>query len=220
MFRTVSIAGFIITITGIVLHYMIFGPKLDDLFGRDRRWRILDGFRMMVFLLTLLLLPQKVNFIGIVRKLVYLFALLCFVVLAVTGFFPRLVLDKTIYGYWLMIHATFAPVFAVCLGILAVMWADNCRFDKNYCPWLQKLLEREPLNPIVGGKLELAQKIFFWLIIFLALPLILSIVLSMFSFFGTDAQGLLLNLHRYIALVLALSIIVHIYLLILGRMKQ
>jgi len=54
----------------------------------------------------------------------------------------------------------------------------------------------------------------------LALPVILSIVLSMFVFFGTDAQEFLLNLHRYSALVLALVIIVHTYLIIRNEMKE
>ena len=71
MFRTVSIIGFITTFVGIAFHYMAFRPKLDDLFGTERRLRILDGLRMLVFLLTLLLPEQRFSVLDILKKLVY-----------------------------------------------------------------------------------------------------------------------------------------------------
>jgi len=175
---------------------------------------------VLVFLLTLLFIPQKLSLIGVLRKLVFLLALLCFVVLLATGFFPRLVLEKPISGYWLMIHATFSPVFAACMAVLAVMWAHNCRLDKNYWPWLQRIMQRKTTDMSAGEKHELTLKVTFWIIIFLALPLILSPVLSMFPIFGTHWQELLAQLHRYVALSLALVVIVHIYLLILTQAKQ
>jgi cytochrome b subunit of formate dehydrogenase len=64
------------------------------------------------------------------------------------------------------------------------------------------------------------QKIAFWLIICLALPLILSIVLIMLPIFGTHSQEFFLSLHRYTAMVFSLVVIVHTYLLIRSRMKQ
>ena len=222
MFRSLSITGFVAVLVGIVIHCIIFRPKADELFGIDRRLRILDPLRVLVFLLTLLFIPQKLTLVGVLRKLVYLLALLCFVVLLVTGFFPRLVLQKPISGYWLMLHATFSPVFAACLAILAIMWAHNCRLDKSYWPWLQKILQhrkascgRQTANKAVPEKHELSRKVAFWIIVFLALPLILSPVLSMFPLFGTHWQELLAQLHKYTALLLALVIIIHTYLMAL-----
>jgi cytochrome b subunit of formate dehydrogenase len=120
--------------------------------------------------------------------------------LGITGFYPVLVLKESIHGYWLILHAVFAPVFVICLAGLVVMWAGNCCFNKNDWPWLQKIC--------------------FWLIVILALPVILSIVLSMFSLFGTQGQEFLLQLHRYSALLLALIAIVYTYLIIRTQMKQ
>jgi cytochrome b subunit of formate dehydrogenase len=162
---------------------------------------------------------------GVLRKLVYLLALLCFVVLAVTGFYPTLVLDEHISGYLLMIHATFAPIFAICLAVLAVMWASHCRFTRSDWPWLQRLIRRVILpktdnTDLVGESSNPGQKITFWLIVVLALPLILSIVSSMFPFFGTHCQELLLDAHRYSALLLALAVIVHTYLMVRTEMKE
>ena len=222
MFRIVSIIAFLITFVGIALHYTAFRPKLDDLFGLERRLRFLDGLRMLVFLLTLLLLKQRSGFLSILRKLVYLLALLCFVVLAVTGLYPVLVRGQHLSGYLLMIHATFAPVFAACLTVLALMWAHRCRFSESDCPlWFQRIIRRETVNKdSFAEKSCLGQKICFWLIILLALPVILSIVLSMFPLFGTDGQEFLLNLHRYSTLLLALAVIVHTYLIIRTQMEE
>ncbi|HUU17129.1 MAG TPA: cytochrome b/b6 domain-containing protein [Sedimentisphaerales bacterium] len=199
MYQTISIIAILITLVGIALHRLV-SPS------RKKRQRKS---------------AKKLSIVGVLRILVYLLALLCFVVLAVTGFYPTLVLGEHISGYLVMIHATFAPVFAVCLAVLAVMWASRCRFVYSDWPWFQRFVQRVTLVKSSGEEAQckckstgLGQKITFWLIIFLALPLILSIILSMFPLFGTHWQELLLGMHRYTALVFALVVIVHTYLVI------
>ena len=197
MYQTISIIAFLIILAGIVLHRLATPSKKK----RQRKS------------------PKKRSIVGILRILVYLLALLCFVVLAVTGFYPTLVLGEHISGYLVMIHATFAPIFAVCLAVLAVMWASRCSFVYSDWPGFQRFVQRVTLVKTTGNKNPynssgLGQKITFWLIIFLALPLILSIILSMFPLFGTHWQELLLSTHRYTALVFALVVIVHTYLVI------
>lgn len=214
MFRIISIIGFLVVLGGIC------GHCLASAIAKGYRWRPISILKTLVHIFTLLFLEQKLNFAGILRKLIYLLALLCFVILVITGFYPLLVKDEYISGYLLMLHATFAPVFAACLAVLAVFWADNCRLDKNYWPWLQRVLGREAVNKAAAEKYALLQKICFWLIVILALPVILSIVLSMFPLLGTKGQEFLLNTHRYSALLLALVAIVYIYLLIRTQMEQ
>ncbi len=197
MYQTISIIAILITLAGIVLHRLV-SPSHKKRQGKSKK---------------------KLSIVGVLRILVYLLALLCFVVLAVTGFYPTLVLGEHISGYLVMVHATFAPVFAVCLAVLAVMWAGRCRFAYSDWPWFQRIVQRVTLVKGTGNKTPynssgLGQKMTFWLIIFLALPLILSIILSMFTLFGTYWQELLLSTHRYTALVFALVVIVHTYLVI------
>jgi len=72
----------------------------------------------------------------------------------------------------------------------------------------------------VGSSSILVMKICFWLICTLAIPLILSIVLSMFPLFGIHGQKFLLQLHLYIALLLALAVIVHGCLVIRSRVRK
>jgi cytochrome b subunit of formate dehydrogenase len=215
MFQTISIIAFLVTLCGIILN-CIFSPCKEC-------WR--HPLRKLVQLLTLLLLEQKLSLAGVLRKLVYLLALLCFVVLAVTGFYPTLVLGEHISGYLVMVHATFAPIFAICLAVLAVMWARKCGFTRGDWPWFQRMVQRVTLvgnagEEAPGESSGLGQKVAFWLIIFLALPLALSIVLSMYPLFGTHWQELLLGIHRYTALVFALVVIVHTYILIRTKTRQ
>ena len=170
-------------------------------------------------------LTQKRSLVDLFRILVYFVAMFSFVVLALTGFYPVLILGEHITGYLVMIHATFAPVFAGCLAVLAVLWARQCRFTPGDLPWFERLVQRLTLTEGTDETKRrkssgLGQKITFWLIIFLALPLILSIVVSMFPIFGTHWQELLLDIHRYTALVFAIVGIVHIYLVIRTKMKQ
>ena len=237
MYQTISITTVAVTFAGIVLHCIAF-PS-----GKERQWNPVKNLvdfltlvfieqklsfeevlRKLVYLFMLLFVKQKLSLVGVLRKLVYLLALLCFVVLAVTGFYPTLILGGHISGYLVMVHATFAPVFAICLAVLAVMWARNCRFTRSDWPWFQRIVQRVTLVKSTGEERKskssgLGQKVTFWLIIFLALPLILSIVLSMLSLFGTHGEELLLSVHRYTALVFALVGIVHIYLVIRNKMQ-
>jgi cytochrome b subunit of formate dehydrogenase len=201
--------AFLVTIGVLVLNCIISPCK--------ECWR--HPLKKMIQLFTLILIEQKLSPAGVLRKLVYLLALLCFVVLAFTGFYPTLVLGEHISGYLVMVHATFAPIFAICLAILAVMWARNSRFTGSDWPWFQRFVQRVTLIKSTGEETphegtSLGQKISFWLIIFLALPLALSIILSMYPLFGTHWQELLLEIHRYTAVLFSLAAIVHIYLMI------
>jgi len=214
MFQTISIVAFAVTVGCLALNCIISPCK--------ECWR--HPLRKMVHLFTLLFIEQKLSLMEVLRKLVYLLALLCFLVLAVTGFYPTIILGEHISGYLVMVHATFAPIFAICLAVLAVMWARNCRFNQSDWPWFGRIVQRVTLVKSTGEETlrkssGLGHKITFWLIVSLALPLILSIVLSMFPIFGTHWQELLLSTHRYTALVFALVVIVHTYLLIRIKMQ-
>jgi len=219
MFRTVSITGFIVTFVGIAICCIAFPCH------QGCRWSPVEILRRIFRLFTFLLLKWKLTPLGVLRKLVYILALFCLVVLAVTGFYPTLVLDKHLSGYLLMLHATFAPVFAICLAILSVLWAHNCRFTPNDWPWLQRVIQRITLGESRDEEAHcessgVGQKIVFWLIVILAPPLILSIVLSMFPLFGTEGQEFLVDAHRWTALAFALVAIIHTYLMIRTKMKQ
>jgi cytochrome b subunit of formate dehydrogenase len=213
MFRTISIISFVLTLGAVFL--------CSVLFPSGQSWR--HPFKKLVHLFTLLFIEQKLSFAGVVRKLVYLLALLCFLVLGFTGFYPTLGLNQHISGYLLIVHATCAPILAICLAVLAVMWAGRCRFIYADWPWFQRFIERVTLikssDQPSDKNQSVGQKITFWLIIFLALPLIMSIVLSMLPYFGTNWQEFLLTIHRWTALIFAIVVIVHTYMMIRIQMR-
>ena len=197
MFQKISIIAFVITLVVMIFHRIAVPSKRKSSDIPKRRRSLIDYLRILV----------------------YLVALLCFVVLAITGFYPTIILGRHITGYLVMVHATFAPVFAICLAVLAVMWARCCRFTGGDWPWFELIIQRLTLSNDLGDEATrknsgIGQKIAFWLIIFLALPLILSIVISMFPLFGTHWQEILLSMHRYTALVFAMFTILHTYFII------
>jgi cytochrome b subunit of formate dehydrogenase len=200
------------TVLGVAAHWVLVptgGPR-----------NVVQGG---VHVFSLLLIEQRSSILGVLKKLAYLVSLVCFLVLALTGFWPLLVRGEHISGYLMMIHATFAPVFALCLAILALTWAGANRFTADDCPWVQRLLRRTTRLHIATGEepcrcAVLWYKATFWLLMFLALPLILSIVISMFHILGTSWQHFTMAIHRWTGLVFAVVAILHTYLAIRTRM--
>lgn len=213
MFQTVAIVALLVTFVGIALHWILTpagGPRCPVSGG--------------IHVFSLLLIEQRSSLLGALKKLCYLVAMVCFVVLAITGFYPTLVRGTNISGFLMYIHATFAPVFALCLAILAITWASSHRFVASDCPWLLRLLRRVtrlrlPADDRGWCCSLVVYKLTFWAILFLALPLILSIVVSMFHLLGTDWQHITMTTHRWTSLVFAIVVIIHTYLAIRLRMS-
>lgn len=214
MFRQISIISFVIVFGAVFLHCLIFPAR------GERKRRPIDILKKIVHLITLLFIEQKLTLIGVLRKLIYLLAIFSFLVLAVTGFYGQLIKGEQISGYFLMVHVTFGGILAFCLAALAVMWSESCRFDKDYFPRLNRFLHSYCESEKPSDKSEFIRKMSFWLIVVLALPLILSVILSMFKIFGTEWQEFLEEVHRYVALALLLIVIIHTYLLIRFKIKQ
>ena len=213
MFRILAATAFAVLAVVIVLHYVLYRcrcrPRTDEPAGSI----CTAVLRKLVYLLTLLLLPQRLSLLGKFRKLLYLLALLCFAVLAVTGFYPALVLREELSGYLLMVHVSAGGAFAACLALLALMWADHCRFDGTDWQRLTGLFRRTARPTTETPPARLCQKLVFWIILVAALPLILSVVLSMFPLLGTEGQLLLAEVHRYCAVAFTVLGVWYIYLL-------
>lgn len=207
MFQWVSIVSFAAVFGGIFVHSLIFPC------GYKPRFSVGSLIRKKVHLFTLLFPEQKLSLPGKIRKLVFLVAVLSFVVLLLTGFSPVLFGSK-LQGYWLMLHATFAPVFIACAAIVALLGAGEYRFNKTDAQAI----------PFVAGRREskgcwltdsgVGAKAGFWLLLIASLPVTLTMVLSMLPLFGTHGQEFLYDAHRWSALVFGLVAIVELYMLI------
>ena len=190
-----------------VLHHFLFPC------GSEKRFSVGTLIRKKVHLFTLLFLEQTLNWGGRLRKLAFLLGLLSFTVLLLTGFVPML-LGGRLEGYWLMLHATFAPVFIACVAAVVVTGAHQYRLLKKDSEHLVDLCQHRKTNTACWlTDCSAAAKVGFWLLAALSLPVTLTMVLSMTPLFGTDWQEFLFHLHRWFALAFALAALVELYLL-------
>ena len=132
------------------------------------------------------------------------------IILALTGFSPVILSGSHLSGILLVIHVTFAPLFALSLSALALLWAHRLRFDASDWPALgaphgERSTELRLLFALKAG---------FWIILWLSLPLLLTIILGLFPLFGTEGEAMLIRLHGYSALLVLLAALTEIYLII------
>ena len=147
-----------------------------------------------------------------VRRTVAIVSSGLFLILALTGFLPVLFLGIHLSGMLLVIHVTVAPLFAISLSALALLWAHRLRFDES--DWQIALGSRGWKSHGSDALLRFALKVGFWLILPLSLPLMLTVILSLFPLFGTGGESLLIRLHGYSALLLMMSALGELYLII------
>lgn len=197
MIRIVTGIGFAVTLVGIALHYRAFRAGSGD---EARTAPDADH-------------PGQGRLAGLTR-LAYLLTFVSFGILAVTGFGPLLFVARPLSGFPLMAHLVAAPVFAVGLAYLTLLWAHHHRFEPGEWQRVKPVRRMAEDGGGPSGRFTFGEKVSFWLVILLALPVILSIVLSMFPLFGTEGQVWLLDLHRYSAVLLVMAVLVHTYLTI------
>lgn len=214
MFRMVAMIGFAAVIGGILLHHLLFPC------GSENRFAVGTLVRKKVHLFTLLFLEQSLNWGGRLRKLAFLLGLLSFAVLLLTGFVPML-LGGRLAGYWLMLHATFAPVFIACAAVVVVTGAHQYRLLNKDSEHLADLCRHRKTNKACWlTDCSAAAKVGFWLLAALSLPVTLTMVLSMTPLFGTEGQECLFHLHRWFALAFALAGFLTLYVLIRGEIRK
>ena len=130
-----------------------------------------------------------------IKILIYAATSLSILILAITGFWAALVRGESLSGYPLMLHCTAAPVFCMFLPASLVVWAERYKFGAG--DW-QK-----------GRRNVGLRKINFWILMTAAIPVILSMVLSMLPLWGTVGQEFLYELHRYSTVILVMAAIGH-----------
>lgn len=195
---------------GIVLHHLLFPCGYKPRLSPD------SLIRKIVHLFILLFPEQKLSLPGKIRKFAFLLGLLSFIVLLLTGFIP-LMSGSRLEGYWLIVHATFAPVFIGCTAVIALLGAGQYRFKQKdiTCEGIDGIRSCRPTQSVI------ALKTGFWLLIILSLPVALTMVVSMFPWFGTEGQEFLYVAHRWSALGFSLIAWIELYILVrMGIRKE
>ena len=135
---------------------------------------------------------QKAQPLGKGAKLSYALMLVGALVLAFTGI-GTFVTGKAPMSHWvLMAHVSGAPLFAIGLALVALTWADSCRFGN------------------AGSSHTSVSKTLLWLILLCGLLVLLSGVVPMTPVFGSGGQYALYLTHRYSGIVFAAAVILHL----------
>jgi hypothetical protein len=143
------------------------------------------------------------------RRTASLVSIALFAILALTGFLPVVVMGNRLSGFLLIVHVTAAPLFALSLATLALLWAHRLRFEDDDL----HLLLHPGRKTVHSGprRRSLALKGGFWILLLLSLPLMGSIILSLFPLFGTEGGESLARIHGYSALLMLLAAVVVVY---------
>ncbi len=116
-----------------------------------------------------------------IERLIYLVFIVTLAGLVVSSVFMLAIGDR-MHRWMLILHMLMAPIWSICIAGLALLWTND---------------ERSP-----GDR---AQRVMFCITVVASFLVILSAMLAMMTWFGSDGQRILLNLHRYSALVLLVA---------------
>ena len=213
-FPVLSLTCLGLVLVGIGGHAIIAAPR-----GKGPIWLTARGIVWAVRAIPTLIPRRDRSIVTWLARLASLAAVGSIAVLFLTGFGSAILGDR-LSGYLLMIHVTFGPVMVVALAFLVLVRAQtHVPVQANAAPLLA-LLGLPAQGPLSPGDMGLVAKLSFWGLAVLALPLTLSIVLSMFPVFGTEGQQWMAEIHRYCALVFFLCALVYGYTAIRRRVVR
>jgi hypothetical protein len=151
------------------------------------------------------------------RKTSYLVTIALASVLAVTGFLQVIVMGGPPSGTILLIHMIAAPLFALTLAAASLLWSHDQQIRESDLPVIGQVMRTGALAG--RGEMAAIARVLYWKMLVLALPLLLSIILSLFPLFGTEGENCLISLHGYSALALVTVAILHGYICILQSLS-
>ena len=137
------------------------------------------------------------------ERLIYLVFVVAVALMALSSL-GMLVVGQRMHRWMLILHMTVAPLFAIAVTGLALLWAE------------QNTLERAAETGL-AARFHPGEKLAFWVVVVTGLLTIATAMLGMMSWYGSDAQEVLLDVHRYSALVLLIATVFHAYRLLAGR---
>ncbi len=134
------------------------------------------------------------NILNYIKKLLPYFdklVILCVygsgIALAITGF-GSLIVCGHLTAFPLIIHTGLGAMFAISILGMLILRAETCSFEDN----------KTAKNTLI------ITKIIFWLAGVCTLILLFSILVAMLPIFGTCQQSLLLEIHKYTAIIITI----------------
>ncbi len=147
------------------------------------------------------------------ERLVHAAVAVGFVALAVTAYWAAL-RGERMESWLLMAHTAGSSLFFAGVLAMGLTWAWHCRFGRADGAWLRRP-RLGPGGP--AGRFDALGKAYFWLAGIATLVLTLTMMLSMVDLLGSAGQLWMYEAHRWTALVLLATTILHIYRSVLAK---
>ena len=169
-------------------------------------------------------------------RLVYLGTITGVGILGVTSLYSTLA-HGHMEEWFLLIHLAGAGMFTACLALFALTFAHRHRFAKqaasaeivdtrlsraqrSHARRVEKddeyHVEKTPCPAPIGG----ITKLTFWLILISGFTTAATMLISMLPILGTHDMEQMLTLHRYAGLMLVVTMVIHFYLVMMGRLGR
>jgi hypothetical protein len=158
--------------------------------------------------------------LSLIRLISYYSSVFFFLIMAASGFLPFIFLGTGLTGLALLVHVTAAPLFCVAYAVFILLSAFQYQFGKNEYLFVFK---RDTIDDSVKyeyAKDSLVFKTAFWLSAAVSVPVITSIILTLFPIFGSEAMDSLISIHGYSVLILTISFVIQLYYSIILRTRD
>ena len=146
-------------------------------------------------------------------RLAYLICLGSVALAGLTAFYAGVFLNQELSGWLLMLHMGGAAGFIGGMFLLAFLWAEACRFQKQDC-CCASVRDEAAKCESKPSRFSCGQKFWFWTILVFGLFTATMMLLSMLPIFGTEGQKYLSTLHHYSSVALVVAVIAHGYLML------
>lgn len=203
MFRFLSIIVFL----GILLWVFFSRDPRYDNFGSwlVEQWRVFLGQTRTVFS------QRSFSDRSLMRLWLYRLGFFSMLLLIVSGFAPVVFLGHHLSGFLLLVHLFAAPVFGLSAAFLALLWAQRQQLSAD------ELFPKGKKRRSENMRLQFWQRLYFWAMLLCSIPLIFSILISMYPLLGTNGQAAMLDVHRYSSLIITLLAFGHLLVVSLLR---
>ena len=163
----------------------------------------------------------------IITKLIYIGAIVAVLILGVTSFYAVLS-HGAMHGWFLFLHLIGAGAFVVFLLLVAVMWAVPSKLCTGSCATspvadddaqAQAQAQAQAHAP-TASRFHCLTKLAFWLLLISGVVTAGTMLLSMLPVLGTQQMNQMITIHRYAGLVLVIATIVHLYTVVLSKLRR
>jgi hypothetical protein len=162
---------------------------------------------------------EVLSFLKLIRLMSFYASVILFFIMASSGFLPFAFIGTGLTGFALVIHVTAAPLFCLSYAILIVLSAFQYKFEDDDYMYIFKrniLGKSVKIEPV---KSFFILKTMFWISAAISIPVIASIILSLYPIFGTSGMGILITVHKYSVLIFTISFVIQVYYSIILRVQ-